>query len=94
MFDDVPNGIYQVELRFSELNRRMRLGRRLFDVIIEDELVLPAHDITYEVGTLAADDNVFFVEVTDNRMDIRLIDRGTRYPPVINALRVTHRPDR
>jgi subtilisin family serine protease len=93
-FDDVPNGVYEVELRFAELNPRVDFGERLFDVIVEDTLVLPAHDITYDVGRFAADDNRFFVEVVDGRMDVRFIARPESEPPVINALRVTHRPDR
>jgi hypothetical protein len=43
-FEKVPNGIYQVELRFAELDN-IGVGERLFDVIIENTLALPAHDI-------------------------------------------------
>jgi hypothetical protein len=93
-FDDVPNGIYEIELRFAELNQRIDLGERLFDVIVEDTLVLPAHDIAYEVGRFTADDNRFFVEVEDGRIDVRFIGRPDSELAVINALRVTHRPDR
>jgi hypothetical protein len=93
-FDNVPNGIYEVELRFAEINQRIDFGERLFDVIVEDALVLPAHDIAYEVGRYAADDNRFFVEVEDGRIDVRFIGRPDTEPAVINALRVTHRPDR
>ena len=35
-FDNVPNGTYQIELRFAELNAKEKIGKRLFDVIIED----------------------------------------------------------
>jgi subtilisin family serine protease len=93
-FDNVPNGTYQIELRFAELNSRERIGQRLFDVIAEDSLLLPAHDIVYEVGTLAAESRTFFLNVTDGRMDIRLIPRHGSDSPVINAARVTHRTDR
>ncbi len=92
-FDSVPNGVYQVDLRFAELDK-VQPGGRLFDVITENTLQLPAHDIFYEVGRFAADDHTFFVEVTDGRMDIRLIPRAGSAKPVINALRITHRPDR
>ena len=90
----IANGIYEVELRFAELSARVDFGERLFDVIVEDTLVLPAHDIAYEVGRYAADDNRFFVEVEDGRIDVRFIGRPDTEPAVINALRVTHRPDR
>lgn len=93
-FDNVPNGTYQIEFGFAELNAKEKLGKRLFDVIIEDTLVLPAHDIAYQVGTLAAESRTFFLNVTDGQMDIRLIPRAGSDPPVINAARITHRTDR
>jgi hypothetical protein len=82
-----------VNLRFAELTA-LSFGERLFDVIIESTVVLPAHDIRYEAGASAADDHTFFVEVTDARLDIRLAPRTGFANPVINALRVTHRTDR
>ncbi len=91
-YDNVPNGIYQIDLNFAEFDS-VRLGARIFDVIVEDELVLPAHDIMYEVGRFAADENRFFIEVTDERVDIRLVSSGGRRNPVLNAVRVVHRPD-
>lgn len=92
-FDNVPNGIYQIEMNFAELTN-LRLGKRLYDVIIENTQVLPAHDIVYEVGNLTADKHTFFIEVTDGQMDVRLIPRAGFEAPVVNSLRVTHRPDR
>jgi len=92
-YDNVPNGMYQVDLRFAEL-LGAKLGKRLFDVIVENTLVLPAHDIRYEVGLLAADPWTFFVEVTDGRLDVRIVPRAGYDKPVINALRVSHRPGR
>lgn len=92
-FDNVPNGIYEIDFRFAELDN-VRIGRRLFDGIVENSLLLPAHDIQYEVGRYAADNQRFFIEVTDGRLDVRLVPRSGSRPPVINALRVTHRPDR
>jgi hypothetical protein len=56
--------------------------------------VLPAHDIDYEVGTFAADDNVFFVEVLDQTLDVRFIERAGFEKPAVNAVRVTRRADR
>jgi len=91
-FDGLAPGVYQVELRFAEL-RRIRPNTRLFDVILENTLVLPAHDIALEVGSFAADDHSFFVQVTDGTLDVRLIQRAGFDRPIINALRVTSRPD-
>jgi subtilisin family serine protease len=92
-FAGVPNGVYQVELGFAELTS-LSFGERLFDVIIENTEVLPSHDIRFEAGTRTADAHTFFVEVTDGRLDIRLIPNVGFADPVINALRVTHRTDR
>jgi hypothetical protein len=91
-FDAVPNGIYQVELRFAELTA-LSFGERLFDVVIENTEVLPSHDIRYEAGARTADDWTFFVEVTDGRLDVRFVPRVGFADPVINALRVIHRTD-
>ena len=92
-FDDLPPGVYQVELRFAEL-AQVEPNRRLFDVILENDLVLPAHDIALEVGSFAADDHSLFVQVDDGTLDVRSIRRAGFGRPVANALRVTHRPDR
>jgi subtilisin family serine protease len=92
-FDNVPNGVYEIDLRFAEL-QNVGDGDRLFDVIVENTLVLPAHDIQYEVGRYAADHQRFFVEVTDGRLDVRFIGRAGSRDPVINGLRVVNRPDR
>lgn len=92
-FDNVPNGIYQVDFRFAELDK-IKVGKRLFDVIVEDAVVLPAHDVQYEVGRYAAEARTFFIEVVDGRLDVRLIKRSGSSPPILNALRVTRRPDR
>jgi subtilisin family serine protease len=92
-FDNLTSGTYQVELNFAEL-ARASIGRRLFDVIIENALVLPAHDIVFEAGQFAADKQTFFIEVPDTRLDVRFIPRAGFDRPVINSLRVTQRPDR
>jgi hypothetical protein len=92
-FDGLPNGVYMVDLRFAEI-ANTRPGRHLFDVIIEGNTVLPAFDIAAEVGSFRADDQVFFVVVTDGTLNIRFIPRTGFGQPIINALRVIHRPDR
>jgi hypothetical protein len=92
-FDAIPNGVYQVELKFAELCN-VGFGHRIADVLIEDTEVLSEHDIRYDEDLLYADDHTFFFEVTDSRLDIRLAKIDGYDPPVINALRVTHRPDR
>jgi hypothetical protein len=92
-FDGLPNGVYEVDLRFAEIVRT-NPGRHLFDVIIEGNTVLPAFDIAAEVGSFAADDKVFYVVVTDGQLNVRFITRTGFGQPIINALQVVHRPDR
>ncbi len=91
-FDGLPNGVYEVDLRFAELMSR-RAGTRVYDVLIEGNFALPAHDTVAEVGTFAADQHVFFVPVTDGQLNIRFVPRAGNAPPVVNAIQVTHRPD-
>jgi subtilisin family serine protease len=92
-YDNVPNGVYEIDLRFAEL-AKTKFGARLYDVIVENTLVLPAHDIAYEVGTFTADDHTAFVNVSDGRLDVRFVPRKGSQAPILNALRVAHRPDR
>jgi hypothetical protein len=92
-FDGLPEGVYQVELRFAEIQGK-RPFQRLYDVIVEGGLVLPAHDIAAEVGRLTADEHTFFVSIADGQISIRFIPRSGFGQPIINAIRLTHRPDR
>lgn len=92
-FDGLPNGVYEVDLRFAEITNT-RPGRHFFDVMIEGNVVLPAFDIAAEVGSFAADDKVFYVTVTDGQLNIRFVRRTGFGDPIINAIQVTHRPDR
>lgn len=93
-FDGLPDGVYEVELRFADI-KATRAGLRLFDVYIENGPAIPAHDIVAEVGRLTADSHIFYVPVSDGQLNIRLAPRGRGYqPPVVSAIRVLHRPDR
>jgi len=89
-FDHLPMGIYEVDLLFAEI-QPIGPGQRLFDVIIEGSLVLPALDIAGEVGTFTADRHVVFVSVIDGQLNIRFVARRG-LAPVINAIQVIHRP--
>ena len=64
--------------------RRVNAKEKLeapFDVVAEDTVILPAHDIAYQVGTLAAESLTLFLNDTDGEMDIRLIPRAGLRPP-------------
>ncbi len=90
--DGLPNGTYTVELNFAELTNN-KPNKRVFDVIIEDNLVLPSLDINFAAGNFAALNKTFTVTVTDGVLDIRFITHKGFGQPIISALRVTHRPD-
>jgi hypothetical protein len=90
-FDGTPNGVYEVELLFADLTVS-RAGQRMFDVLLEDQVVLPWHDVVYEVGPLAAETRKFIVTVSDGKVDLRFLNKKNK--AIINAIRVTHRPDR
>ncbi|TML24059.1 MAG: hypothetical protein E6G32_04640 [Actinobacteria bacterium] len=92
-FDGLPTGVYQVELRFAEI-QNYGPNKRLFDVTIEGNVALFGFDIAGEVGKNYADDKTFFVPVTDGQLNVRFLTRQADKEPLINAIRVTHRPDR
>jgi subtilisin family serine protease len=93
-YDNVPNGIYEIDLKFAEIVKLGKKERRVFDVVIEDSMVLPAHDIAYEVGTFTAEERTFFVPVADGRLDVRFIARAGFAKPIINSISVSRRPDK
>jgi len=92
-FDGLPAGIYQIELRFAEIQGSRR-GQRMFDLTAEGAPLLLGFDIVSEVGSLTADDKTFFVTVTDGQLNLQFLTRRGFGDPIINAIRVTHRPDR
>ena len=91
-FDGLPNGVYQIELNFAEI-QGMRRGQRVFDVTAEGVQLLLGFDIAAEVGLYTADYKTFFVVVTDGQLNLRFLTRRGYGDPIINAIRVTHRPD-
>jgi subtilisin family serine protease len=92
-FDGLPNGTYQVELRFAELQNQ-KAGQRIFDVIAEGDFLYPALDVAGEVGKLYADDKSKFVQVTDGQLNLRFVARQGSKEPIINGIRIRQRPDR
>jgi hypothetical protein len=91
-FDLPVAGVYQIEVRFAEVQRQS-VGTRIFDVIAEGGYLLIAHDIVGEVGTFAADNHTFYVPVTDGKLNLLFGDRRGYAPPIVSAIRVIHRPD-
>ena len=92
-FENVPNGVYQIELRFAEI-KDIAGNKRIFDVTVEDQYVLAAYDISGRVGKYTADDRSFFVVVDDGQLNVKVVSRKGYQEAILNSLRVTHRPDR
>lgn len=82
---NVPNGNYDVTLKFAEI-QNTTIGSRVFNVSIEGNLVLNNFDIYAQAGHDKALDKLFNVNVTDGRLDI---DFGQITGcPIINAIYV------
>jgi len=94
-FDALPAGTYEVELSFAELRSGLPANRRVFDVTLNGTAVLPGYDIVGQVGdSRTADRRTFLVTVpAGGTIDVRFLARQSSLLPVINAIRVTHRPD-
>ncbi|MET8866658.1 S8 family serine peptidase [Nonomuraea sp. NPDC004580] len=90
-FDDVPNGTYTVELNFADLERT-QMGRRVFDVLVEGELAIPALDLALEAGTYTAVSRQYTVRVTDGQLNVRFAAR--QGSTLVNGLRISERPDK
>jgi hypothetical protein len=92
-FTGLPSGAYQVELRFAEIQNK-RPGQRQFDVIVNGSPYLIAFDISAQVGKNFALDKTLFVNVTGGEVSVQLANRRSAGDPILNAIRVTNRPDR
>ncbi|MFI6509303.1 S8 family serine peptidase [Streptosporangium sp. NPDC050855] len=90
-FDQVPAGTYTVELGFAE-TRGKREGQRVFDVIVEGQLAVPALDLALEAGAHTATTRQYTVKVTDGQLNVRFAERSG--DTVLNAIRISDRPDR
>ncbi|MFG2656553.1 S8 family serine peptidase [Streptomyces sp. NPDC048425] len=91
-FDGVPDGVYQVDLDLAELGK-VAAGQRVVDVMAEGAVKLPDLDVVKETGgSYRALAKTFTVQVTDGRLNLRLVAVGTE-KTLVNALRVTQRPD-
>ncbi|WP_418956376.1 S8 family serine peptidase [Streptomyces tritici] len=89
-FDGLPAGTYQVELGFAELAAKSPTDR-VFDVMAEGTQVVPNLDLALEAGVRAAHDRTFTVRVTDGQLNLRFVANSGK--PLVNAIRVTERPD-
>ena len=86
----VPNGSYQVTLRFAEIYPYAYIGSRVFDVKIEGNTVISNMDIYKSVGTYRALDYAFTTSVSDGVLAVDFV--GKTGSPKINAIRVVSLP--
>lgn len=76
---DIPlePGLYRVTLRFAEIYWGVQgpgaPGKRVFDVTLEDELVLDDYDIFADVGAATAARKDFAVAVLDGNLDMHFL---------------------
>jgi subtilisin family serine protease len=88
---DVPNGRYQVDLHFAEL-QRTAVDQRRFEVSIEGEQVLPNLDVFDEAGgRFVALTRSFVVTVEDGHLDVGFDELDG--DPIVNAILVTGLPE-
>jgi hypothetical protein len=86
----VTNGTYKVVLHFAELYWTT-VGKRLFDVSIENNKVLDNYDIFKKVGALTATTETFNVNVTDGVLNILFdaaVAQGGADRPKVSAIEV------
>lgn len=80
----VPNGKYKIKLLFAE-NYFSTIGKRVFDVYVQSNLVINGLDIFKEVGAKAALEKIIDnVEVNDNLLDIHFAAQVER--PLLNGI--------
>ena len=99
---DLPDGDYELTLHFAELlggttkelfynldslDRIEPSGKRIFDVLVNDKLVLERFDITEQYGSAVAVAKTIKLSVKNNT-GIEIIFKPVEGEPVLNALQV------
>lgn len=83
------NGFYEISLHFAEF-QHSAIGERIFDVQIEDSLVLTNFDIYAESGSYSALIKNFQINVTDHLLSINFVPRTGN--PCIAAIQISQIP--
>lgn len=93
----VPSGNYQVVLHFAEIYWGAAggvaggIGKRVFDVNIEDVLVLDDYDIIADVGSETPVEKTFLVTVSDGELNLNfsaLASTGGINSPKVSAIEI------
>jgi hypothetical protein len=83
----VPNGGYQVKLHFAEMYEPLfAVGRRIFDVRIENAVAIANLDIFAQAGARTALVKTVTTSVSDGRLDIAFVHRVDN--PKVNAIEI------
>jgi hypothetical protein len=84
---DVPDGLYQVTLKFAEIFYGSYAGSRRFGVRAEDAFVITSFDLFMEAGgRYIALDRQFVIQVMDGQLNLEFVrDIGS---PKVNAIEV------
>ncbi|PRX45844.1 carboxypeptidase family protein [Nonomuraea fuscirosea] len=90
-FPDAPKGTYAVDLGFAEIEQVKR-GKRVFDVLIDDELTQYAYDPVKAAGPNTADWHTAVVRHDGGPLTVELRGSKGLRAPSIAALRVTLDP--
>lgn len=83
----VPNGIYQITLKFAEFGTTT-VGDRVMNISIEGSAVETALDVYAQVGKAAALDKTYLATVNDGVLNIVFARVGGRKPPMVSAIGV------
>ncbi|GII91899.1 S8 family serine peptidase [Sinosporangium siamense] len=84
-FDNVPNGVYTVELGFAD-TRASRPGQRVFDVTVEGQPAVSALDLATSAGPRTAVTRQHTVTVVDGQLNVQF---GKRVgDTIVNTVRV------
>lgn len=83
---DVPNGLYRIELKFAEIYLPTP-GQRIFDVLVEGQLVANDLDLATVAGFDTAHDLILTGPISDGQATITFV--SVKGSVKINAIRVT-----
>jgi thermitase len=83
----VPNGIFQVRLRFAEF-AAASVGQRVMQITLEGTTVEDALDLYAVAGSAAALDRSYTVNVSDGILNIGFAQAGGTLAPVVSAIEV------
>jgi hypothetical protein len=84
----VPNGAYQVTLKFAEFEAN-KASDRVMRISGEGAVLESALSIYGQVGKAVALDKTYTVTVSDGSLDLAFVKNGGRKSPVVSAIRIS-----